>query len=66
MLFGRPWLKNAKVIHNWGNNLIIIEGNGVIRMILVTKHLDVNTKRPKVLLCYDFANGMRKRNLSFR
>ncbi len=27
-------------------------------MILVTKHLDVNTKQPKVLLYYDFANDI--------
>jgi len=32
--------------------------NGVIQMILVTKHLDVNTKQPKVLLYYDFANDI--------
>ncbi len=58
MLFGLPWLKNAKVIHNWGKNLITIEGNGVIRMIPITKHLDANIKRPEVFLCYDFANGI--------
>jgi hypothetical protein len=30
MLLGRPWLRNAKVIHNRGKNLITIESNGVI------------------------------------
>jgi hypothetical protein len=30
VLFSRPWLKNAKVIHDWGKNLITIENNGGI------------------------------------
>jgi hypothetical protein len=46
------------VIHDWGNTLIIIKSNGEIRTVLVTKHLDANTKQPKVLLYYDFANGI--------
>ncbi len=58
MLLGWPWLRNAKVICDRGTNLITIEGNGAIRMILVTKRLDVNTKWPKVLLCYDFTNDI--------
>jgi hypothetical protein len=55
MLLSRPWLRNAKVIHDWGKNLITIKKN---LMIPITKHLDVNTKQPKVFLCYDFANGI--------
>jgi hypothetical protein len=31
MLIGRPWLKNAKVKHDWGNNVITNEGNGTIK-----------------------------------
>jgi hypothetical protein len=27
-------------------------------MILITKHLDANTKWPEVFLYYDFANGI--------
>jgi hypothetical protein len=30
MLLGRPWLRNVKVIHDWGKNLITIKNNGVI------------------------------------
>jgi hypothetical protein len=30
MLLGRPWLKDVKVAHDWGNNTIIIEGNGIV------------------------------------
>lgn len=58
MLLGQPWLRNAKVIHDWGKNLLTIKGNGMISMISITKHLDANTKRPKILLHYDFANGI--------
>jgi hypothetical protein len=35
--------------------MITIKGNG---MILVTKHLDANTKQLEVLFYYDFANGI--------
>jgi hypothetical protein len=53
MLLGWPWLCIALVTHDWGNNLITIEGNGIVLTIIMTKHLDSNTKHPKVLLCYD-------------
>jgi hypothetical protein len=33
MLFGRPWLIDAKVAHDWGNNMITIQGNGLIQTI---------------------------------
>lgn len=56
MLLGHPWLCSAKVTHDWGNNLITIEGNDTVRTIVVTKHLDGNIKRPEILLCYDFMN----------
>jgi hypothetical protein len=54
MLLGHPWLKDAKVSHNWGNNTITIQGSGTIKIIQVTKKLGAPTKRPKVLVCYDF------------
>jgi hypothetical protein len=51
MLLDHPWLRDAKVFHDWGNITIIIQG---IKTILVTKKLGTPTKRPKVLVCYDF------------
>jgi hypothetical protein len=54
MFLGRPWLHNAHVTHDRGNNLITIKSNGTMRTIAMTKHLDNNTKHHKVLLCYDF------------
>jgi len=46
MLLGRPWLRNAKVTHVWGNNVITIQHNGIIRTILVNRKLGAKTRRP--------------------
>jgi hypothetical protein len=37
MLLGRPWLKDAKVAHNWGNNTITIQETSIVRTIPITK-----------------------------
>ncbi len=58
MLFGCPWSINAKVSHNWGTNPITIQRISAIRTIHVTKKLGIQTKRPKVLVCYDFHYGI--------
>ncbi len=39
MLLGRPWLIDAKVTHDWCNNVITIQGNGTIITILVNRKL---------------------------
>jgi hypothetical protein len=31
MLLGKPWLRDAKMAHDWGSNIVIIQGNGTIR-----------------------------------
>ncbi len=46
MLLGRPWLKDAKVAHDWGSNTITIQGNGTIITIIVTKHLGGEIRIP--------------------
>ncbi len=33
---GRPWLKDVKVAHDWGNNIVTIRGNGIVRTITET------------------------------
>jgi hypothetical protein len=33
MLLGKPWLKDAKVAHDWGSNIVTIQGNGTIKTI---------------------------------
>ncbi len=35
-----------------------IQGDGIIKTILVIKNLRVEVKRPEVLLCYDYQNGI--------
>jgi len=55
MLLSRPWLKDAKVSHDWGINLITIVGNGIVITIIDTKRLNDNTKCLEVL-CYNFVN----------
>ncbi len=42
------------MFHDWGNNIIIIQGNGTIRTIPVTKKLGAPTKCLKTLVCYGF------------
>jgi len=66
MLLGRPWLRDAKVAHDQGSNIVIVHGNGTIKTITVTKHFGGEVKRPKVLLCYDYQNGItdEKKNSS--
>jgi hypothetical protein len=49
MLLGTPWFKEAKVTHDWGNNVITVQGNGTIRTISINTKLGAKTKRPKYL-----------------
>jgi hypothetical protein len=58
MLLGRPWLKDAKLSHDWGNNIIIIQGTSIVKTIPITKKLGAPTKHSKVLICYDFHFGI--------
>jgi hypothetical protein len=54
MLLKCPWLRDVKVSHDWGINIITIQGTSTIRTIHVINKLGVQTKRPKILNCYDF------------
>jgi hypothetical protein len=54
MLLDHPWLKDAKMFHDWGNNTITIQGISIIKIMFVTKKLGTPTKRLEVLVCYDF------------
>jgi hypothetical protein len=58
MLLGRPWLKDAKVSHDWGTNIVTIQGISTMKTIFVTKKLCVRTKRFLGLVCYDFHFGI--------
>ncbi len=58
-------MHNARVIHDWGNNFITIEGNGTLQPITITKHLDNNNKHLEVLLCYDMIEGVTNKEEIF-
>ncbi len=58
MLLGRPWLINAKVTHDQGNNVINVQDNGTVTTISIIKKLGVETKRPRILTCYDLIEGL--------
>ncbi len=46
------------MFHNWGNNIITIQGASAVKTILIIKKLGAPTKPPKVLICYDFHSGI--------
>ncbi len=46
MLLRRPWLKDAKVTHDWGNNVIIVQGNGIVKIISINRKLGAETRKP--------------------
>jgi hypothetical protein len=50
MLVGCPWLKDAKVSHDWGTNTNIIPGTTTVKTIPTTKKLGAQTKRSIVAL----------------
>ncbi len=58
LLLGRPWLRDAKVAHDWGSNIVAMQGNGIIKTIIVTKHLGGDVRRQEMLLCYNYQNGI--------
>ncbi len=42
MLLMRPWLRDAKITHDWGNNIMTNQRNGTVKTMMVTyKHLGV-------------------------
>jgi 1-aminocyclopropane-1-carboxylate deaminase/D-cysteine desulfhydrase-like pyridoxal-dependent ACC family enzyme len=41
------------VTHDWGNNVITIQGNGIVKTILVNKKLGTKTRLPQIFVCYD-------------
>jgi hypothetical protein len=57
-MLGRPWLRDVKVAHDLGSNIVTIQGNGTIRIITVIKQLGGEVRRPKVLLCYNYQNDI--------
>jgi hypothetical protein len=50
--------KMQRFTHDRGNNVIIVQGNGIITIILVNKKLGGETTRPQVFVCYDLLEGL--------
>jgi hypothetical protein len=67
MLLGRPWFRDAKFTHDQGNNVITIQGNGIIKTIPYNKKLGAETKRPQILVYYDLLERLidEKENIIF-
>jgi len=67
MLLRRPWLKDVKVAHDWGSDTITLQGNGIIRTIIITKHLGGEVRKVELLLCYNYQNGItnEEKNIIF-
>jgi hypothetical protein len=38
--------------------VIIVQGNGTVKIISINKKLKVKTKTPQVLVCYDLMEGL--------
>jgi hypothetical protein len=48
MLLGRPWLRDVKMAHDWGSNIVTIQGNGTVKIIIITKLLGGEVKKVEV------------------
>jgi hypothetical protein len=58
MLLRHPWLQDAKVIHDWGTNMVTIKDNGIVKTIFVSKYLSGNIRRPQIVISYNFMEGV--------
>ena len=58
MLLGRPWLRNAKVIHDWANDQVQIMGNGTVKTVKINRQLGYEAVTPHALVCYNFVEGI--------
>ena len=58
MLLGQPWLRHAKVIHDWGNNEVQIMANGTVKIVKINRQLGYKAVTPHALVCYNFVEGI--------
>ena len=58
MLLDRPWLRNAKVIHDWANDQVQIMGNGTVKTVKINCQLGYEAVTPYALVYYNFAEGI--------
>ncbi len=67
-MIGKTLAHKCKGYIRLGNNLITIQGNGIVRTISINKKLGVETRRPQVLVCYDVVERLinEKEDLIFK
>ena len=58
ILLGRPWLRDARVIHDWANDHIQIMGNGTVRTVRINRKLGFEATTPDALVCYNYVEGL--------
>ncbi len=58
ILLGHPWLWDAKIIHGQGTNMVMIEGNGAIKNIVISKQSNGYVKRSNVIINYNFVEDI--------
>jgi len=46
MFLRTPWLRDVKMAHDLGSNIITTQGNGTVQAITITKHLGSEVRRP--------------------
>jgi hypothetical protein len=64
MLWGRPWLKQTKVHHDWGNNILTIIADTKIMTLSIQKRVMIRpSQRPRNLDdSYDWEGGLMDGN----
>jgi hypothetical protein len=60
MLLRRPCLRDVKVAHDWGSNIVIKQWNGTFKTITIIEHLGSEIRKLKVLLCYAHIKVFKK------
>ncbi len=62
MLIGRPWLKQRKTHHNWGDNTLTISSKNRTVMLSTIKHVNIKSSQwPKNLDNeFDWEEGLFK------
>ena len=60
LLLGRPWLRAARVIHNWANDHIQIMGNGKMHTIHINRQVGFEANSQAALVCYNHVEDITK------
>jgi hypothetical protein len=42
----------------WGSVIVTMQANGIVRTIIIVKHLGGEVRKPQLLLCYNYHNDI--------